>query len=179
MNKSFFIIFVIFIASCSSNEVKKSNKQYSKETLDFFNKIEISNSRIKQIELNDPVQNRKDDIDPSEELKNIKIDPEINYSEPTKEIPDTTTQQNNTQGDRHQNKSSASQKSDNVTYTSNESLIEIQQHLAYYCMNAKTLNRFRGSVDACENHAKQVLASCLQNSKTASRATVNCVLKKL
>lgn len=186
--KIFFItnLLCLFILSaCSTTpEPKKKSRHYSEETLDFFNKVETTNTRIREVQVEQrPTPNkRSDNLDSFESIENVRID-SMPAQQTTREVERTESYTPPVKNPPIQQMSeNERQKTTNnqiFAITSNESLVEIEQHVSYYCMNKKNIARFKNSPELCQRYTNAVLAKCIPNKKVVNRNNVACVLKYL
>ncbi len=185
----------LLLASCSTPEPKKKPRHYSEETLDFFNKVETTNSRIREVQVQErpTVNSRRDDLDSFEKIENVKIDSmpsqySSNNNSSESSAPRNTEVRNEsyklpspTAPIKQMTENERQQKANNQLFEgkSNESLVEIEQHVSYYCMNKKNVARFKNSPELCQRYTHAVLNRCIPNKKVVNRNNVACVLKYL
>lgn len=174
---AFSLMLALFLASCSTPEPKKK-RHYSEETLDFFNKVETTNSRIREVQVQErPAENnRRDDLNSFERIENVKID---SMPSPSSSFESSTPR--NTAPVQQMSENKRPEKANNQLFEgkSNESLVEIEQHVSYYCMNKKNVARFKNSPELCQRYTHAVLNRCIPNKKAVNRNSVACVLKYL
>lgn len=188
INSTLLAIVLFTLFSCShQEEVVEAPKAYSRETNDFFNRIENSRSnsfgnRIYSIEndSNKERVKRNDSVDSRESLENVVIE---RRALPNYESPSNT---DHSYGKRSTNpppvaaermKKPAPLKKD-IPEKLSDSAIEIEQLMSYHCMDKRKLSRFNNDQNLCNDYTQRVLKSCT-NNKTINRQTVACVSSKL
>lgn len=163
---SYIFLIATFVSACSTTKEQTpidEKKYYSNDTLDFFNRIEQTKSNSFNNSRQAP--RRNDDLDDSERLEGIVIDrnpPPVSR----RTIPVAPTQR-------------VIIPKQVIPESSNESLIEIQQHLSYYCMESKNLRRFNYSQNQCEAFGQRTLEACKKSTGAINKKAVDCVVKKL
>lgn len=187
---AFSLMLALFLASCSTPEPKKK-RHYSEETLDFFNKVETTNSRIREVQVQErPAENnRRDDLNSFERIENVKID---SMPSPSSSFESSTPRNTEIRNESYKipsptvpvqqmSENKRPEKANNQLFEgkSNESLVEIEQHVSYYCMNNKNVARFKNSPELCQRYTHAVLNRCIANKKAVNRNSVACVLKYL
>jgi len=185
---------LLLLASCSTPEPKKRPRHYSEETLDFFNKVETTNSRIREVQVQErpTVNSRRDDLDSFEKIENVKIDSMPSQYSSSNSFESSAPQNTEARNESYKlpsptapikqmTENEKQQKANGQLFEgkSNESLVEIEQHVSYYCMNKKNVARFKNSPELCQRYTHAVLNRCIPNKKTVNRNSVACVLKYL
>ncbi|MBY0415034.1 MAG: hypothetical protein K2Q18_12765 [Bdellovibrionales bacterium] len=168
MIKIFLILGLLLVASCATEEKQIGPKTYSQETNQAFEMIERGGSyylkkapeksRPPQIEQSKRTVKKPTPPPQPKESEDLVIDEKINYQE--KEI--STPKQSNTKTLKN---------SERV----DERLVEINQHLAFYCMRHRSDLTFKGSEEKCMAHVENVQKSCQKKHRLVNAQLLSCI----
>lgn len=159
------LLCLFLLTNCSSNTDKTETKKYSDDTNRAFEMIERGGSYyLKKAPANTtPAPQIKKTTKPDIVNEKIVIDDKINYQDKNSEIvmPKPIS---------HEKK-----KSSKV----DERLIEINQHLAFYCMKHRKDSRFGNDEAKCMEFVNKIMTNCQKNHRDVNSQLLNCIQTKL
>lgn len=158
MTKKFLIVGLLFLGACATEEKQEEPKTYSPDTNRAFEMIERGGSYyLKQApktqappQVEAPAPKRVVKKVEPEIKEDIVIDDQINYQEKAAPTP-------------------------KVAAKVDERLIEINQHLAFYCMKHRSDATFGGDESACLRHVNKVQKDCQKKHRIVNSKLLSCI----